>query len=84
MIHDSMITHLLWAHRSLPIGDSLRGLLQKKIRQLHQPRELKAIHTAVTGSILDVLLDQFIEKNEVNKKRWMIHDLFKVLLTLSI
>jgi hypothetical protein len=79
-----VITHLLLSYSSLPIGNSLRARLRKKIHELHLPRELRAIHTAVTGSILYVLSEQYIDKSEVNKKRWMINDHFKVLLTLSI
>jgi hypothetical protein len=66
------------------MGATLKQLLLKKLEQLHQPREIKSIHIAVTGSILDLLSEGFIERHESGKKQFLIAEFFKVLSTLSI
>jgi hypothetical protein len=48
------------------------------------PQDLKLIYIAVTGSILDLLSEGFIEKKEKCKAHWRIHDFLKVFLFYSI
>ena len=48
------------------------------------PQDLKPIYIAVTGSILDLLSEGFIEKKEKRKAHWRIRDFLKVFLFYSI
>lgn len=60
------------------MGEDLRQLLKEKFGKRH-PREFKGIWTAVTGSILDLLSETYIDRNEKGKDRWRLIEFLKVL-----
>ena len=65
------------------MGENLSKLLANKYDGINRARELRAMHTAVTESILHLLCDGFVESCERNKARWMIiPDFLMVFLSL--
>ena len=73
-----MIDHLHLFGSQLPIGETLRGILKTKITNLHKVSELKGIHKAVTGSILELLTDGCVVEGEKFKGRFTLRDFFQV------
>lgn len=53
----------------------------KKIQKLHIVGELKGIHKAVTGSILELLNEDFFREGEKNKTMYTLKEFFKVIFT---
>lgn len=76
--HTYVIGHLLVFLSQLPMGDTLRGMLMSKIENLHKVQELKSIHMAVTGSILQLLTPGCVEKAETYRGKFGLKEFFKV------
>lgn len=74
----SVIPDLPLFFRKLPIGETLREILRKKMENIHKIQELKGIHKAVTGSILDLLVDGSVEVADKYKARFGLRDFFQV------
>jgi hypothetical protein len=65
------------------MGETMGKLLKDKFTKCH-PREFRAVWTAITGSILDLLSEGFIYKHEKGKTRWGICEFLKVLVPFLI
>jgi hypothetical protein len=59
-------------------------MLLEKMKKLHKIPELKGIHKAVTGSILELLVDGCVVEGEKLKTRFNLKDFFKVTFPLFL
>ena len=73
-----VIGHLHLFCRQLPIGDTLKAILLNKINTINKVSELQGIHKAVTGSILELLTDDFVDEGERFKMRFTLREFLEV------
>ena len=57
----------------------MRHQLGEKFAKRHL-KEFKGVWTAVAGSILDLLSEDFFQEQEKGKDRWSLHEFLKVFM----
>lgn len=57
----------------------MRVRLREKFAKRHL-REFKGVWTAITGSILDILSEEFFQEQGKYKEKWSLHEFLKVLV----
>jgi hypothetical protein len=60
------------------MGDTLKNILKQKLSNLRKISELKGLHMAVTGTILELLNDGSVDAGEKFKSRFTLKDFFEV------
>lgn len=65
------------------MGEGMKDRLKEKFAKRHL-REFKGVWTAITGSILDLLSEEFFQEQEKYKERWSLHEFLRVLVPFII